>query len=312
MKAVMIERYGGPEVLTLAELPDPQPGPDEVLIEVAATTVNPVDWLVRDGAATSWIKAKPPIVLGCELAGRVVARGANAKRFQVGDEVFAQMPHDWGANAQRVALAEHLVVKKPSRLSMHEAAAIPVAAMTALNGLRNKANVQPGERVLINGASGGVGLAAVQIGKVLGAHVTAVCGSASLDKVRELGADAAIDYRVSDFRKGTERYDVIFDCVGSARYQTCQRVLHGRRVHVVTMPGLREIVRQLLNPIMRSKVYWLVTTGNGEELTYLAQLVESGRLKPVIDRVFPLADVAAAQEYSKSGRAKGKIILAVQ
>ena len=194
---------------------------------------------------------------------------------------------------------------------MVEAASLPTAALTALNGLRTRAAVQAGERVLVNGASGGVGLAAVQIAKALGARVTAVCGAASVDLVRGLGADDVIDYRTTDFTKQSEAYDVIFDCIGNQPYTACGGVLRGRKVHVTTVPGPRTFVRMFANPLFGAKVFGLLTKGDGAELEYVRTLVDGGKLKPVIDKVFPMAEVAAAQEYSKAGRAKGKIVLEV-
>jgi NADPH:quinone reductase-like Zn-dependent oxidoreductase len=309
MRAVMIRKYGGPEVLELVDVPEPEPKDDEVVVRVAATSVNPVDWLVRDGGAKSFVKVKFPVILGCDLAGVVAAVGAHVKRFAVGDEVFAMMPQDWGAHAERVALAEHLVVAKPAGLDMAEAASIPVVAMTALAGLRKRGRVRPGERVLVNGASGGVGLAAVQIARALGASVTAVCGKDSFERVKSLGADEVVDYKTTDFTEGGPRYDVVFDCVGNKPHGACGGVLRGRRVHVTTMPGLGTFLRQFVNPLCRTQVFGLITTGNGEELAFIKSLVEAGQLQPVLDRVLPFADVAAAQEYSKTGRAKGKIVL---
>lgn len=309
MKAVIIKQYGGPDVLEVTEVPAPKPKPNEVVIQVAATSVNPVDWLVRDGMAKSFVRVDFPVILGCDLAGKIVEVGSNVTRFAVGDEVFAMMPHDWGAHAERVALDEELVVAKPKKLDMREAAALPVVAMTALNGLRAHAQVQPGERVLVNGASGGVGQAAVQIAKALGAHVTAVCSKESFDLVKRLGADAVIDYKTTDFTQQDEQYDVVFDCIGNKPHAECARVLRGRRVHVTTMPGVKTFVRQFLNPLLGVKVHGLITRGDGEALGFIKSLVDDGKLVPVIDKVYPFAEVAAAQEYSKAGRAKGKIVL---
>ncbi len=309
MKAILIRKYGGPDVLELAEVPAPEPKDDEVVIEVAATSVNPVDWLVRDGGATSFVKVQFPVILGCDLAGKIAAVGKNAKRFAVGDEVFAMMPHDWGAHAERVALAEHLVVKKPAKLTMQEAAALPTVAMTALFGLRARGEVKAGEHVLVNGASGGVGMSAVQIAKALGATVTAVCSADSIELVKRLGADAVIDYKTTDFTTKDEKYDLVFDCVGNKPYSACTRVLRGRRVHLTVMPGVGTFLRQFINPICSVKVFALITRGDGEALAFIKSLVDEGKLKPIIDKVFPFAEVASAQEYSKAGRAKGKIIL---
>jgi NADPH:quinone reductase-like Zn-dependent oxidoreductase len=309
MKAIMIKKYGGPEVLEIVDVPAPKPKANEVIVQVKATSVNPVDWFIRDGKATSFVKLSFPAILGCDLAGTVVEVGEGVRSVAVGDDVFAMMPQDYGAHAERVALAESLVVKKPAELSMTEAAAIPVVAMTALNGLRAHAQVRAGEHVLVNGASGGVGLAAVQIAKVLGAKVTAVCSAQSFDLVKSLGADIVIDYKQQDFTKGDVQYDVIFDCVGNAPWSACQNVLRGRRIHVTTMPHPKTFIRQFFNVFTKTKVHALITTGSGPELAYIKGLVEKGALKPIIDKVFPMSDVARAQEYSKAGRAKGKIVL---
>ncbi len=305
----MIRKYGGPEVLELAEVPAPLPKEDEVVIQVHASSVNPVDWLVRDGGAKDFVKVTFPVILGCDLAGVIVDVGAAVKQFAVGDEVMAMMPHDWGAQAERVALAENLVVKKPARLSMVEAAALGAVSLTALAGVSKRGQVKAGQRVLINGGSSSVGMAAIQIAKTLSADVTAVCGLASFDLVKGLGADRLIDYKTTDFTTQDDKYDVIFDCVGSAPYAKCKRLLEGSRIHVTTQPTLGTFVRQFLNPVFGVNVFGLITKGNAEDLTYIKSLVEGGKLKVIIDRVFLLAEVAEAHEYSKAGRAKGKIVL---
>ena len=309
MKAVLIRKYGGPEVLELADVPAPKPKDDEVLIQVHATTVNPVDWLIRDGAAKSYVKITFPSILGCDLAGKVVAIGSRVKRFAVGNEVFAMMPQDWGAHAELVAIAENLVVGKPEKLTMAEAASLCTAGLTALNGLRKRGQVIAGDHVLINGASSAVGMAAVQIAKAFGADVTAVCSAASFDLVNGLGADRLIDYKTADFTAQDEKYDVVFDCVGTKPHGMCKRVLKGRKVHATTQPRVSTFIRQFLNPLFGMQVFGLLTNGDGEQLALIKTLVESGKLKTVIDRVLPIDQIAAAQEYSKTGRAKGKIVL---
>jgi NADPH:quinone reductase-like Zn-dependent oxidoreductase len=309
MKAVIIRGYGGPEVLEIVDVPAPKAKAGEVIVKVAATSVNPVDWLVRDGGAKNFVKVKFPVILGCDLAGQVVELGPGVTRVAVGDEVFAMMPQDWGAHAELVALPEHLVVKKPAALSTIEAAALPVVALTALNGLKKQGGVARDERVLVNGASGGVGLSAVQIAKAHGASVTAVCAPWAFEIVKTHGADAVIDYQKEDFTTKSEQYDVIFDCVGNKPYRACTRVLRGRRVHLTTQPGVSTFVRQGLNPIFGVKVFGLLTKGNGDDLELVKSLVERGALKPIVDKVYPLAQVAEAQEYSKAGRARGKLVL---
>ena len=263
MKAVLIRRFGGPEVLELAELPAPKPKANEVVVRVRASSVNPVDWLIRDGGAKSFVKITFPAILGCDLAGEIAEVGAAVTRFAVGDPVFAMMPEDWGAHAELVALAVELVVRKPERLSMEEAASLPVAAMTANLALRHRGRVQAGQEVLVNGKTGGVGMAAVQIAKALGASVTAVCGAASFERVKALGADRLIDYKTTDFATKDEKYDVIFDCVGNQPAKKTKRVLRRGGTHVTTMPTVMTFIRQFLNPLFGVKVFAIITTGNG-------------------------------------------------
>lgn len=185
--------------------------------------------------------------------------------------------------------------------------------MTALNALRSKGALAAGEHVLINGGSSAVGMCAIQIAKALGAaKVTAVCSASSAELVRPLGADEIIDYKTTDFTTQDAAYDVIFDCIGNQPYSACKRVLRGRRVHATTTPTVKTFLRQFANPLLGAKVYGLITKGSGEQLAFVASLVDEGKLRPVIDRTYPLGEVAAAQEYSKTGRARGKIVLEVR
>jgi NADPH:quinone reductase-like Zn-dependent oxidoreductase len=309
MKAVTISRYGGPEVLEYQDLPPPSPKDGEVVVKVRASNVNPIDWRIRDGALKMFIRAPFPMILGVDLAGEIVQVGAAVKRLSVGDAVFAMMPKDIGAQAELVAVDAGLVVPKPRNMTMEEAATVPAVALTALQALRDIAHVQPGQRVLVNGASGGVGLFAVQLGKVLGASVTAVAGAASFEMVKGLGADALIDYRKTDFTAGKEKYDVVFDCVGTRSAGECAPILRAGGVYINTsaMPGL--FLRRAFNFLFSVKAYPILVASKGADLDYIRSLIEEGRLRTVIDRTFPVAEIAEAQMYSKTGRAKGKIVL---
>ena len=309
MKAVVISRYGGPEVLEYRDVPAPVVKDDEVLVRVAAASVNPIDWQLRDGLVKLFIRVKFPVILGCDVAGTVVQAGRQVSRLRVGDEVFAMMPHDWGAQAELVAIPADLVQLRPAGMTMVEAASVPATAVTAVHALRDIAGVQPGQEVLINGASGGVGIFSVQVAKALGASVTAVCGEASFPFVKELGADRLIDYRTADFTQGEQRYDVIFDTVGNHQYGGCTRVLRGKWVHVTTMPKTTTFLRPPFNPFTRGKVSVVIAKPTAERMGYIKSLIDAGEIRTVIDRVFSAADVAKAQDYSKSGRAKGKIML---
>ena len=236
MRAVMIRKFGGPEVLELAEVPHPYRGMSRSLIQVHAASVNPVDWRIRDGAAKRYVKATFPTILGCDLAGVVAQVRGRVSNFVVGDRVFAMMRHDWGAQAELVALAEGLVVRLPSGLSMEEATALPVPGLTALRALRTRGKLQAGQRVLINGGSSSVGMAAVQIAATDGANVTAVCGQDSFGMLTALGATELIDYRTTDFAAGPAKYDLIFDCIGNKPHSACKGVINSRGAHVTTTP----------------------------------------------------------------------------
>ena len=309
MKAITIRRYGGPEVLELAERAAPEPGAGEVLVRVRAASVNPIDWQIRDGLVKMFVRPKFPAVLGADLAGEVVALGAGVTSFAIGDEVFAMMPEDYGAQAELVALPAKLVARKPAKLSMVEAASVPATATTALHALRDHGKVGPGSEVLINGASGGVGIFAVQIAKDLGARVTAVCGAANAALVRELGADAVIDYKATDFTKGTKKFDVILDAVGNAPYHACKAVLRGAWVHITLQPRPRTFLRSFFNRFTKGKVVPMIAEASANRIEYIRGHLEAGTLRTVVDRVLPAAAVAEAQAHSKSGRAKGKIVL---
>ena len=312
MKAVTIKRYGGPEVLEVTEIAPPEPKDHEVVIKVHAASVNPIDWQIRDGRVKMFVRPKFPAVLGCDLAGEVVQVGKAAKRLKVGDQVFAMMPQDYGAQAELVALPEDLVVPKPQNLTMIEAGSIGATAITAVQAMRDIAKLTPGKAVLVNGASGGVGIFAVQIAKALGAHVTAVCSAASASLVQRLGADAVIDYRTTDFTQGTQKFDVIFDCIGNQPYRACKRVMRGTWVHITTMPSGATFLRSLLNPFLPGRVVPMIARSTPERIEYIRALIESGRVKTVVDKVLPAASIVEAQDYSKSGRAKGKIVLTFQ
>lgn len=309
MKAVVISRYGGPEVLEYRDAPVPVVEDDQVLVRVAAASVNPIDWQLRDGLVKLFIRVRFPVILGCDVAGTVVQVGRRVSRLRVGEEVFAMMPHDWGAQAELVAIPADLVLPKPAGMTMVEAASVPATAVTAVHALRDIAGVRPGQEVLINGASGGVGIFAVQLAKALGASVTAVCGEASFPFVKDLGADHLVDYRTADFTRGERRYDVVFDTVGNHQYRGCTRVLRGRWVHVTTMPKTTTFLRPLFNAFTRGKVSVVIAKPTAERMGYIRSLIDAGEMRTVIDRVFSAADVAKAQDYSKSGRAKGKIVL---
>ncbi len=309
MKAVFINKYGGPEVLTYGEIPAPKPKAGEVLIKVHAASVNPIDWQLREGIMKMFMPLKFPAVLGCDLAGEIAELGPGCRRFKAGDRVFAMMPHDWGAMAELVAVPEDLVGLKPEKLGMEEAAGVGAVAVTAVHALRDLARVKAGQEVLINGASGGVGMFAVQVAKALGARVTGVCSAASFELVKGLGADELIDYKTTDFTKSDKRWDVVFDTIGNHPYNDCKRVMRGKWAHVETMPSGKTFGRWLLNPFFSGRVFPIIAKSTPDRIAFIQKLLEEGKMKTIVDKVFSPSAIVDAQAYSKSGRAKGKIIL---
>ncbi len=312
MKAVVIHQYGGPEVLHFEEMPKPSPKPGEVLVRVRAASVNPIDWQIRSGALKYVMRKSFPLVLGVDFAGEV-AEAPPGSGFAVGDAVMASMHGDTGAFAEFVVAPENIVARKPTNMSFEEAASVPATSMTALQALRDHAHVREGQTVLVNGASGGVGLFAVQLARALGAaSVTAVCGARSFDMVKGLGADTLVDYRTTDFTKQRTHYDVIIDTVSQGSFAGARAVLQKPGVYVTTSPKswFGAFARQaLINPFVAQKACVFMLKTNAKDLAFVASLIEDGRVRTVIDKVYPVDAVADAQQYSASGRAQGKLVL---
>src|SRR5512143_3800921 len=312
MKAVVIHAFGGNEVVEVRDMLMPFVEPDDVLIRVRAAGVNPVDWNTREGQTRIVVGSRFPKVLGSECSGEVVQMGSRATKWKPGDPVIATTGFRLGAYAEFVAVAEKNVFAKPSGVSFEEAAGVPIAGMTALIGLRDKGKVAAGKKVLINGASGGVGTFAVQIAKVYGADVTAVCSGANEALVRGLGADRVIDYHHRDFTLSGERYDIIFDTVSSRSFGECKKVLSRSGVYVNTLPSFsifRDILLTSLFP--GKKAATIMARFWDADMDWLRGQLEAGRIKVVLDRVYPLKQAKDALAYSQSGRAKGKVVLKV-
>lgn len=319
MKAIIHTRYGGPEVLRLADVPQPTPKENEIMVKVAAASVNPLDWhylrcepwLFRlfDGAFF-----QPKVqTLGADFAGRVESVGKNVTQFRAGDEVFGASR---GSFAEFVCAREDRVARKPATLSFEEAAAVPIAALSALQALRDYGKIQPGQKVLINGAGGGVGSFAVQIAKALGAVVTGVCSAGKMDTVRALGADSVIDYQREDVSRGDRRFDVVIDNAAFRSSAHLRRVLTpaGRYVLVGgSMVRFLEIAARAPWIALTSgqKMSALMAKLNGTDLAFLGDLHTAGKMKVVIGRRYPLAEVPAAIAYLEEGHAVGKIVIAV-
>lgn len=321
MKAVIHCEYGSPDALELREIQRCVPADDELLVRVRAAAVNPLDWHYVRG--TPYLARlldmglrKPKVIrLGVDFAGTVEAVGAKVTRFRSGDEVFGGRT---GAFAEYVCVREHrAVVHKPPGLTFEEAAAVPVAAVTALQGLRDEGALQPGQKVLVNGASGGVGTFAVQLAKAFGADVTGVCSTRNVELVRSLGADQVVDYTREDFTRTGERYDVLLDNVGNRSLSECRRVLapEGRYVMVGGPKGRwldplpRALAAHVTSWFVPQRMGAFLAELNQEDLTVLRELLAAGKVRPAIDRRYPLAEVPAAIRYLEEGRARGKVVI---
>ncbi|MCA9576960.1 MAG: NAD(P)-dependent alcohol dehydrogenase [Polyangiales bacterium] len=311
MRAATIHHYGDASNLRIEELPTPTPKGSQLLVRVRYASVNPVDWKMREGRNRLVLWGGWPKVLGHDFAGEVLAAGPRVKRFAVGDAVFGMQGLSMGAYATHMLVSERVVAAKPPSLGFEEAAALPMASLTALQVLRDIVRLEGGQRLLVNGASGGVGSAAVQLGKILGAEVTGVCSARNTERVRALGADAVVDYHEVDFAAGDTRYDVVFDCVGNRSFADSRAALTSRGVFasVTTAPG-RFVLSRVSNLFRRQRATQiLVALPRARDLAYVAEQVEEGRYRPVLDRRFSLEDIRAAHEYSESGRARGKITI---
>jgi NADPH:quinone reductase-like Zn-dependent oxidoreductase len=323
MKAIAQEEFGSPDVLRLTEVEKPVVTAEEVLVHVRAASPNPWDWHFMRGLPyisrpqAGWRKPKNK-VLGSDMAGEVDAVGDNVTRFGPGDQVYGFVGH--GGFAEYVAVPQELLGSKPANLSFEQAATVPLAAMTALQGVRDEGRIQPGERVLIVGASGGVGTFAVQLAKWLGAHVTGVCSSRNVEMVESIGADRVVDYTKEDFTRGSEKYDVIFQVAGKANPSECRRALTPEGRLVLSSgdssgrfigPVSRIIKAALLSPFVKQSLRTLSVEPNSEDLQILAELIDAGKVTPVIDKTFSLSDTAEAIRYLETGHASGKVVIAV-
>jgi NADPH:quinone reductase-like Zn-dependent oxidoreductase len=312
MKAVMYRNYGGPDVLETADVPEPVIRDDEILIRVRATSVNPVDWKFRSGKPRIPF-LKLPRITGLDVCGTVVGVGRSVTRFKKGDDLFAMLSAFAGGGcAEYAAVPERQAAMKPGNLSFAEAAAVPLAGLTALQTLRDYGGIKTGDRVLINGASGGVGSFAVQIARVFGAEVTGVASGKNRDFVLGLGAGRAIDYITEDFTDGTPRYDIIFDAVSSRSFRECRPVLKPKGIYLSTLPKVSTAIRMVTGAILGGKRSRVISVRPvGADLEVLRAWIEENRLTPRIDRVYPMEKTAEAQTASETGRARGKIVIEI-
>jgi NADPH:quinone reductase-like Zn-dependent oxidoreductase len=319
MKAILYHNYGSPDVIQFEEIEKPIAGDNEVLVKVRAASVNPADWHFLRGTpyAVRMVAGlrKPRITrLGIDVAGQVEAVGRNITQFKPGDEVFGTCQ---GAFAEYVCTSEPKLIMKPDNMTFEQAAAVPIAAFTALQGLRDKGKIQPGHKVLINGAAGGVGTFAVQIAKSFGADVTGVCSTRNLDMVRSIGADRVIDYTQEDFTKAAQRYDLILDTVGNHSMSANRRILNPNVICVMAggpsgrwKMGLgRSIKALVLSRFLNRKHVGFIAKSSKGDLTTMQMLMETEEVTPVIDRRYKLSEVPEAIRYLEEGHARGKVII---
>jgi len=321
MKAVVYTQYGSPDVLQFVDVAKPEPKDNQVLVKVYAASINALDYRRFDGLSFMGRLMEERMIksvgkaLGADIAGVVEAVGANVKQFQPGDEVFGITAGSRGGFAEYACSVENSLALKPRNLSFEAAAAVPVAAITALQGLRGQ--IQPGQKVLINGAGGGVGTFAVQIAKSFGAEVTAVCSARNLEMARSIGADHISDYTKEDFTKSGQRYDLIFAVNGYHSLSAYQRALSPRGIYICTGGTMPQILQaMLLGSVMSRKnrkkmVFMGIAKTNQKDLLYLKELLQSGKVAPVLEKSYPLSEVSTAMRYITEGHAKGKIVVQI-
>jgi len=319
MKAIVYHKYGPPEVLQCEEIETPTPVDDQVLIKVRAASVNPIDRLFRGRPYLVRLKIglrKPKDYrMGRDVSGVVEAVGSKVTQFKPGDEVFGTC---FGAFAEYACASESALVMKPDNVTFAQAASVPIAALTALQGLRDKGQIQPGQKVLINGAAGGVGTFAVQIAKVLGAEVTGVCSTRNAELVRSIGADQVIDYTREDFTKGPPRYDLILDCISNHSLAACRRLLnHNGRFVIVGGKKVRTLLARAITGLVWSRFVsqsfvMFVAKLRKDDLTILGGLMQAGEITPVIDKTYPLSEAPEAFRYLEEGHARGKVVITLE
>ena len=319
MRAVIYRRYGPPNVLALEEIEKPVPTDDEILIRVRAASVNPYDWHFMRGEPyplrlMAGVRQPKNPRLGADVAGEVESAGKNVARLKPGDAVFGTCR---GSFAEYACGREAMLAIKPDKVTFEQAASVGIAAMTALQGLRDKGHIQTGHKVLINGAAGGVGTFAVQIAKTCGAEVTGVCSTRNVEMVRSIGADHVVDYIREDFTKSGERYDIILDCVGNHSLMACGRLLSAKGIYVAAggkagpwMVGvLLGMITSRVMSMGSRKFLSLLANINKEDLAHVGELIVAGQVTPVIDRRYKLSEAADAVRYLEEGHARGKVVI---
>jgi len=333
MRAFILDRYGSADRVRAGDTPDPEPRQDDVLVQIHAAGVNQLDSKIRNGEFKSFLRYRLPLILGHDVAGVVVRVGSRVRQFKPGDEVYAR-PADGriGAFAELIAITEADVAKKPKALTMEEAASIPLVGLTAWQALIERANLQPGQKVLIHAGSGGVGTFAIQLAKHAGATVATTTSTDNVDLVRSLGADVVIDYKKEDFADGLRDYDVVLNSLDKVTLEKSLRVLKpgGQLISISGPPdaafartiGASWVLRMIMGALSygitakakrcQAQYSFLFMRANGQQLTEITSLIDDGIVRPVVDRVFPFASTKEAMAYVETGRAKGKVVVSLK
>ena len=314
MKAIGFQEYGSADVLQEFQLPIPQPAENEVLIRVAAVGINPADWMFRKGDFRFFIRGKFPFIPGADVAGEIIQAGNQVRQFQQGDLVYAMLPTTRaGGYAEYVIAKVNEVALTPRSISLMEAAAVPLTALTALQALRDRAEIKAGMRVLINGASGGVGSFAVQIAKAMGAaHITGVASGGNEELVRSLGADAFMDYTRTDVLQTDARFDVIFDTIWNHTFWQWKKLLNANGIVVSVNPIAENPINTLRARLSGSqRLKSVLVKASGTDLNVVRDWIDEGKIRPVIDQPYPLTQAVDAQKYSESKHVRGKLVLVV-
>ncbi|QDP71265.1 NAD(P)-dependent alcohol dehydrogenase [Legionella israelensis] len=312
MKAITVDSYGGTNQLVLKDVPDPMVADDDVLIRIKACSVNPIDWKIRSGSMRWVYPVKLPVILGFDFAGEVQYVGKNVQKLKPGDQVYGcSNKKSGGTYAELIALKENDVSQMPTSMTFEEAASVPLSALTALQGLRDKGALKAKQRVLIVGASGGVGMFAVQIAKGFGAHVTGVCSTPNVPFVQNLGADEVVDYKKQDVFVNEQKYDLIYDCVAAHSYQKAKKHLTAHGTYVTTLPSLFLVFYLFLSRFTSQKAKIIFMQANKADLDFITKLIEDNKLKTHIDSIYPIEKIAEAHQKSETHHATGKIVVSI-
>ena len=313
MKAVFYNKYGSPDVLEVGELEKPKINDTEILVQAYASSVNPVDWKIRNGSMKIFTGKKFPKGLGGDIAGKVIEVGEKVTKFAVGNEVYGKISGFKGnAYAEYVVAKPEDLAQKPVNLNFNEAASVPLTALTAYQALVNHGELTKSSKVLINGCSGGVGHFALQIAKALGADVTGVCSTKNIVLAKELGADKVIDYTKENVTDKKDKYDIFFDAVANQSYGKVKPILKNEGRYVTTLPAVGVILNSITGIFNSKKAKMINVKSSPKDLQLITEMIENGKVKPVIDKIYPLEDIREAHRYSETGRVVGKLALSIK